>query len=148
MPISGLLSAAALGGVGQSIWQYNREKLSASIQQKQAGASTYAVCLAFSSFHLRNYMFDVPLRQAREFQVQNVNLARLLAKHRMCRTSLVVCYGNLSFVFGECFECYGRGACSAIFFFSLSLSLLLLPFGVFETKASHCSEKTSVTLVP
>ncbi|CAE7859234.1 unnamed protein product, partial [Symbiodinium microadriaticum] len=48
MPISGLLSAAALGGVGQTIWQYNRE----------------------------NYMFDVPLRQAREFQVQNVNLAR------------------------------------------------------------------------
>ncbi|CAJ1339465.1 unnamed protein product [Effrenium voratum] len=48
MPVGGLLSAAALAGVGQTIWQYNRE----------------------------NYMFDVPLRQARDFQVQNVNLAR------------------------------------------------------------------------
>lgn len=29
---------------------------------------------------LRNYMFDVPLRQARDFQKQNVNLARAMAE--------------------------------------------------------------------
>ena len=75
MPISGLLSAAALGGVGQTIWQYNREKLRClSVFAK------FNTHLQICARNARNYMFDVPLRQAREFQVQNVNLARDLAK--------------------------------------------------------------------
>ena len=45
---AGLLGAAAVAGAANTLWQYNRE----------------------------NYMFDVPLRQARDFQKQNVNLAR------------------------------------------------------------------------
>ncbi|CAK9041162.1 unnamed protein product [Durusdinium trenchii] len=48
MPVSGLVGAAAIAGAANTLWQYNRE----------------------------NYMFDVPLRQGREFQKQNVNLAR------------------------------------------------------------------------
>lgn len=45
---AGLLGAAAVAGAANTLWQYNRE----------------------------NYMFDVPLRQSRDFQKQNVNLAR------------------------------------------------------------------------
>jgi len=47
MPISALGAAAVAGGL-QTVWSYNRE----------------------------NYMFDIPLRQARQYQVQNMQLAR------------------------------------------------------------------------